>query len=252
MPSVPELEKWLKQVYKEKADVDIQSVRAYATKLWEGASSGYGKGFADVDYDSKDYDIMQKLRSDVYTFSYAKNHAELRALTAAIIDDEGVVRSYESFRKEAAKIVGEFRGHWLQAEYELAVAAGQMNAKWQEFETSGEDTMLRYSTVKDARVSDICRPLEAVTKPLSDPFWNTYYPPNHFRCRCDVDRIPYTAKATPDSSINLPDIPPMLRTNLAKQTLIFPTDHPYYIGLDKKKAADVISKEIDDLPNNDN
>lgn len=233
MPSDKELEAWVKDIYKksDKAGLHIPTVQAYAEKFWNAVQEGYGKGFADVQIGDTDYNTLAHLRKNVYHFSAAKNHAELKAITSKVVTDGGKVRTWAQFRKEAAKVTSVFRGSWMEAEYELAVAGGQMAGKWQEFKRTGDDTMLRYSTVKDARVSDICKPLEGVTKPINDAFWNTYYPPNHFRCRCDVDRIPYNTEGTPADKTPAPEIPKMLRTNLAKQGLVFPADHPYYKGV---------------------
>lgn len=229
-PSDEELEKWIKDIYKnsDKAGLHIPTVKAYADKFWQAVQEGYGRGFEEVDWDSPDADMLKHLATNVYTFSAAKNNAELKAITSKIVDDNGKVRSFAQFRKEAAKITETFQGSWLEAEYELAVAGGQMASKWVEFERTGDDTMLRYSTVKDARVSDICKPLEGVTKPITDGFWNTYYPPNHFRCRCDVNRVPYNTKATPEAQTPAPEVPKMLQVNLAKEKLVFPKSHPYY------------------------
>jgi len=239
MPSDKELEAWVKDIYKksDKAGLHIPTVQAYAEKFWNAVQEGYGKGFADVQIGDTDYNTLAHLRKNVYHFSAAKNHAELKAITSKVVTDGGKVRTWAQFRKEAAKITSVFRGSWMEAEYELAVAGGQMAGKWQEFKRTGDDTMLRYSTVKDARVSDICKPLEGVTKPINDAFWNTYYPPNHFRCRCDVDRIPYNTKGTPADKTPAPEIPKMLRTNLAKQGLVFPSDHPYFKGIPKYELS---------------
>ena len=209
MPSDKELEAWVKDIYKksDKAGLHIPTVQAYAEKFWNAVQEGYGKGFADVQIGDTDYNTLAHLRKNVYHFSAAKNHAELKAITSKVVTDGGKVRTWAQFRKEAAKVTSVFRGSWMEAEYELAVAGGQMAGKWQEFKRTGDDTMLRYSTVKDARVSDICKPLEGVTKPINDAFWNTYYPPNHFRCRCDVDRIPYNTEGTPADKTPAPEIP---------------------------------------------
>lgn len=238
MPSLKTLETWLKAIHKNGKDAGphIASVRAYAEEYWAAVQDGYGQNFANIDFNTPDADMLDHLATNVYSFSYAKNLAELNALSSAMIGADGKLLSYVDFKQEAVKIVGEFRGAWLEAEYELAVAGGQMASKWLEFEKTGEQTLLRYSTVKDARVSDICRPLEGIQKPIHDAFWNTHYPPNHFRCRCDVDRL-VSGTTTPDSKVPAVDIPPMLRTNLAKDKLVFPINHPYYQGVSKTDAA---------------
>lgn len=45
---------------------------------------------------------------------------------------------------------------------------------------------LRFETVGDTRVSDICRPLHGVTLPRDHVFWTTHWPPLHHACRSTV------------------------------------------------------------------
>lgn len=42
----------------------------------------------------------------------------------------------------------------------------------------------RYATVGDARVRDTHAALEGTTLPKEDPFWNQFWPPNGYQCRC--------------------------------------------------------------------
>ena len=44
----------------------------------------------------------------------------------------------------------------------------------------------KYSTVGDVRVRDEHARLEGVTLPKDDPFWQKWYPPNGWSCRCSV------------------------------------------------------------------
>lgn len=47
---------------------------------------------------------------------------------------------------------------------------------------------LRYSTQNDARVRPQHRAWEGITLPVDDPFWDTHFPPNGWRCRCTVSQ----------------------------------------------------------------
>lgn len=42
----------------------------------------------------------------------------------------------------------------------------------------------RFDSSGDARVCDICDPLDGVVLPADDPFWADHIPPLHFDCRC--------------------------------------------------------------------
>jgi len=51
---------------------------------------------------------------------------------------------------------------------------------------------LMYVAVRDDRTTAICKSLDGQVRPVGDPFWNTYAPPNHFGCRSRLR--PLTAK----------------------------------------------------------
>ena len=43
-----------------------------------------------------------------------------------------------------------------------------------------------YSSVKDGRTRAIHKALDGMVFPAEHPFWDTWYPPNGYRCRCTV------------------------------------------------------------------
>lgn len=49
--------------------------------------------------------------------------------------------------------------------------------------------LLEYMAILDDRTTPICRRLHGIRKPTGDPFWQTYYPPNHLNCRSVVRPI---------------------------------------------------------------
>ena len=49
--------------------------------------------------------------------------------------------------------------------------------------------MLQYVTAGDEKVRDDHAILDGVVADINDPFWNTYYPPNDWNCRCDVIQL---------------------------------------------------------------
>jgi len=44
----------------------------------------------------------------------------------------------------------------------------------------------QYLTVMDGRETELCNTLDGKVFRSDDPFWSTYYPPNHFNCRSTV------------------------------------------------------------------
>jgi len=47
----------------------------------------------------------------------------------------------------------------------------------------------RYTAVNDSRTRPTHRGMHGLTYPADHPFWDTYYPPNGYRCRCSVQSL---------------------------------------------------------------
>jgi SPP1 gp7 family putative phage head morphogenesis protein len=184
--------------------------------------------------------MLHSLQRNVYQFSAAKNYHQLKALSQALVNEEGKLRTWKEFSNEAFKINEQHTKHWLQAEHNLAISSGQMGGTWTRVQSNKElMPLLEFDAILDDRTTALCKSLHGVIRPIDDPFWDQYYPPNHFGCRSDVKQMG-SARITPSEKIIYPEkIPQMFKTNLAKTGLIFPPDHPYWINIpaDVKKAA---------------
>lgn len=201
----------------------------------EAASEGYGRDLNKIAYDTPDFEELFHLQQNVYHFSAAKNYQELKDLTLALLDGERI-REEAEYIREVEKINTRYNRDWLSTERDTAIAGAQMAASWTRF---GEDSVLKYITVGDSRVRPGHRKLNGVKKKKGHPFWKTYYPPNGYKCRCDVTEA--EGAETDDKFIRPFDVPPMFKTNLAEQGLIFPKNHPYYKGVPKAEIKKAIS-----------
>ena len=63
---------------------------------------------------------------------------------------------------------------------------------------------LKYIAILDNKTRPSHRALHGTILPKDDPFWETYYPPNGWNCRCRVRAIPAHKKVTPTDKKNLP------------------------------------------------
>jgi SPP1 gp7 family putative phage head morphogenesis protein len=203
----------------------------FADKIWKGVVKGYGMDIPAVDYDSPDYHMLEAIKKNVWQFSSAKNYAQLRELSSALIGDDGQLRTFDQFKQAARLINDKFMKTWLRTEYDLAVSGGQMAGKWVQIQKNASSLpLLQFDAVIDSQTTDLCRSLDGVTVPINHPFVKRYYPPNHFGCRLTVRQLA-SGVVTPDNKIPAPEIPKMFQTNLGQQGLIFPEDHAYFIGL---------------------
>jgi len=189
---------------------------------------GYGKKLPDIAWDSPDYRTITALQNNVWQFSAAKTHTQLRDMSKALVDADGKVRSFKEFQAEARAITGQ-QLNWLGTEYQTAIASGQMAGKWVTIQEQKETfPLLEFDAVIDDHSSTICPPLDKVRLPVDDPFWKKYYPPNHFNCRSTVRQV-RDGKITPAKDIVYPEkMGAMFENNVGITGTIFPPGHAYY------------------------
>jgi SPP1 gp7 family putative phage head morphogenesis protein len=215
---------------------------------------GMNKGIAD---NLPPDEMIQRLQKDVFVFSACKTHIELREVSALLMDDDNKIRSFQKFSREAAAIGKLYNENYLRAEYNHAVGSAEMAAKWAALDQEGERYYLQYRTAADDRVREDHAALHNITLPANDPFWDKYYPPNGWNCRCtvvEVNKDKYPAsnsaeasqkglKATTIIGRDGKDRGEMFRFNPGKQKVIFPPHHPY------RKVQDKIGSLVDGLYN---
>jgi SPP1 gp7 family putative phage head morphogenesis protein len=190
---------------------------------------GYGMSFENIDYTTPDGDMLKHLKENVQYFSLAKTHVELKQLTDLLLDPNGKLREWQTFKTEALKLHTLYNRAYLKTEYELAVSSAQMAAQWLRIQADKEThPFLKYVTIGDERVRQDHRRLDRITRKTDDAFWLKYYPPNGFNCRCDVAQVTKAtetdlSKFTPPKSVT-----PMFQNNVGIDKTLFPTSHPYY------------------------
>lgn len=70
---------------------------------------------------------------------------------------------------------------------------------------------------------------DGVTAPKDDPFWDSFYPPCDFNCRCDVVEVAGDATATGQDIVDDLSAPAAtFGQNCGKTGEIFSADHPYF------------------------
>ncbi len=110
------------------------------------------------------------------------------SLQAAI--DKGI--SYGEFKKECAEIFAR-RGwtgkrEWrvqniFRTNIQTAYNSGRYKSQKENAETF---PYLQYNAVNDRRTRPTHKAMDGKVFPLDHPFWDTWYPPNGYRCRCST------------------------------------------------------------------
>lgn len=179
--------------------------------------------------------LQSALEHNAFIFSGFKTYHLLRELGLSLTQPDGSIKPYEAFQQSVLALDKLYNRAYLRAEYNYAVASSQMAERWQRFQQNADRYDLQYRTAGDERVREEHARLDGITLPPSDPFWNLYYPPNGWGCRCTAVQVrrdkfprsnPQEAMRAGDACTDRPK-QRIFRFNAGKSMKLFPPKHPY-------------------------
>ena len=132
---------------------------------------------------------VQRLKESNYVFSGIKTFHELNEAFPSLLDEEGNRKPFNQFLNDVQKVYDAYNVQYLRTEYNFAQASALMAARWKQFEQDGNRYYLQYRTVGDKRVRRTHRMLHNITLSIESPFWDKYFPPNGWGCRCTVVQV---------------------------------------------------------------
>ena len=78
----------------------------------------------------------------------------------------------------------------LQTIFDVNMRVSFAQGRWEQQQSVKEDfPYLRYEGILDSRIRPLHRSWHGTILPMDHPWWNTHYPPNGWRCRCDAVAI---------------------------------------------------------------
>lgn len=143
-------------------------------------------GFSQVEMSEA---MRRRLTRSDYIFSGMKTFHELNEAFPSLLDENGNRKPFEQFLNDVRKIDSTYNGNYLRAEYNFVQSSAEMAARWEQFTGDGDRYNLQYRTAADSKVRPTHAALHGVTLPITDPFWEEYYPPNGWNCRCTVVQV---------------------------------------------------------------
>lgn len=202
-----------------------------------------------------DGELLKNLQEDTFLFSGLKAHSQLLEASRLLLDDNGKIKPWETFAKDFEKINSDYNKTYLEAEYQYAIGASLMAGKWADLDGSDKYN-LQYRTAGDNRVRPEHDSLRDITLPKSDPFWNSFYPPNGWRCRCTAvevlkgkydesdsgKAIEKGEKATSQIDKEGKNKLEIFRFNAGKEKVIFPPAHPYNKIAGAKQVKQILNE----------
>ncbi len=109
--------------------------------------------------------------------------------------------------------ISEANPYWLELHYRNNMMTAYNSGRWTQIADNELVEFLTYVSVMDDGTTELCTELDGVTKPKSDEFWVTFYPPNHHKCRGTVSVL------TRKQFEKLPDNIKRKSSNLTEATL---------------------------------
>lgn len=207
------------------------------------------RSHADVLDNAVDYTIRQRPLDDIsvrrlkesnYVFSGFKTFHELNEAFPSLLDADGSRKPFERFLNDVQKVNETYNRWYLKAEYNFAMASAGMAARWKRWwdDEDRDRYLLQYRTVGDKRVRESHRLLHDVTLPITSRFWDEYFPPNGWNCRCTVARVRRGKYPESDehqamlagSQATAGKHQEMMRFNPGRRMACFPAYNPYTIS----------------------
>ena len=228
---------------------DLKNTSEYQNLIDE-TNAIFDKTITDNVADGK---LLEKLKKDVFYFSGLKTHSQLLEASRLLLQPDNRIKPFKDFYQDVKKINETYNRQYLQSEYEFATASSQIANKWVGF---SDDYNLQYRTAGDARVRDSHDKLRDTTLPKSDPFWDSFTPPNGWRCRCTVVEVlpedyevNNSKKAIDQGNLATSQIGKdgknkleIFRFNPGKSEVVFPPNHPYSKVVGAKVVIEQLKK----------
>lgn len=205
-----------------------------AKKILGGVVASWGKTPSNVT-PSEDEGRQHAARHHIYTFSAAKSYYQLQEMRAALFDQNGEMIPFTQFRKRVGEISDKYNELWLETEYQAAKRSAIMARQWETIQSEADIfPYLKYITAGDDRVRISHRELEGITLPVNDPFWQRFYPPNGWNCRCSVEQLSEPVELWTSGEaqrIASESTPKYWQRNVAIDNIFPVAETPYYDAL---------------------
>lgn len=226
----------MRSLFKEKgSELRVELVADPAVQEFVGAhASALNSAFKKVEMSDA---MRHRLTRSNYIFSGMKAFHELHEAFPSLLDENGNRKTFERFLNDVQRIDKTYNSNYLRAEYNFVTASAEMAGRWEQFMRDGDRYNLQYRTQQDDKVRPEHAALDRVTLPPSDSFWEEFYPPNGWNCRCSVVQVRKSKyPATPhDEAMRLGDealqrdTKGIFRFNAGKEGKCVPDYNPYTI-----------------------
>ena len=177
-----EIDKIIIGVYLGSININSLPVELYVTivsRFGDGLVSGFGAVNT-----LEERALFESLYLNIQKFSGAKTANMILDFEAMLVKD-GEIVEFAVFQKEVLGKYNTYMKAYLKTEYNFIVESAKAAKRWTNIQANkGTFDLLEYVTVGDERTRDSHKILDGVVEPVDNAFWNSYYPPWEWNCRC--------------------------------------------------------------------
>jgi SPP1 gp7 family putative phage head morphogenesis protein len=186
---------------------------------------------------------IEGYNKNLYQFSSAKLYQQQISLESIPLDIEAV-----EFNQLFNASINQNSVAWSTVEKQHIFQSSNANVIWnQQVESRETFPYLQYVTANDEVVRRTHAELHGVVEPIKSKFWDTYYPPNGYNCRCTTASIfdKDSAIVSPVKEGEAIPIEKEFAKNWGQTTDLFDKSHSYY---DVRKGDKALKKNNFNLP----
>lgn len=201
-------------------------------------------GAVEIGFREVDNALLKELKNNIYMFSAAKTFQQVKEMQSMLYDGNKKLE-YSVFRDRVKSTYSKYNEAYLESEYVTALTSANNALNYREAIADKKlFTQLRYVAIIDAYTSEICKRLNGTVANTDDKIWHTCSSPNHFNCRCHLEKIDKYEEIKPDSDSKLSEIKdfaeskmqPVFKNNSGITEKIYPKSHPYFSVPKKYKS----------------
>jgi hypothetical protein len=231
-PLLPQFEAMVKKLFdgKIKKDDLYEDFIAQLAGIYEQAiTQGYE---INTDYKEEDKVMLAALKENTFVFSGAKTYEQLKQLNELLKDENGKLREWEDFKKQAAQVHNTYNKTYMKTEYKYAVSSSQMASKYVlAIAEEDEFPLCQFDAVQDNRTRPEHAALDGIILPVRE-FFKLYHFPLDWGCRCTFRRL-----RRGEITQNPPAIEykPFFNNNVGETGVMFSEEHPFIKEIPENK-----------------
>jgi hypothetical protein len=191
----------IKELYNDKSKRNELINRNLFEATYKPLVTSISKELAPIN----DNEFISQFRKNTAVFAAFKNHVQTKEMVNLLVDENGNLKPFYKFKKEALQLSQKYNVEWLKTEYNQAVRTARMAANLKLWEnTLHLYPNLEYveSTASEKREEHI-RYVGTIL-PFRHSWWVKHMPPSEWGCQCSVRPTDKKVTPVPDGDYNAP------------------------------------------------